>query len=134
MEEPDKSGPYAPPQSKVSDAVGAKVRARAERWMFGIGLVSALGTAAFLSVLVPKFAQVFVEFGVDVPWAPALRVRVYPAAWLLPAVVLGVWLRWRRREHRGLIACAIGVGGALTLFPILIVALYLPIFHIAATI
>lgn len=99
--------------------------------LLGVGASSIAGIGSLL--LAPHFRQVFAAFGaqlptltrtlLDYPWAPCL----------LPALVLAAWVAAPARS-RDRWACVFGVIAGLAAGALVVVALYLPIFGLAATI
>jgi type II secretory pathway component PulF len=131
MTEP--SGPYSPPPSAPLAELPAPRRGW-EKFLLGVGLLGAIVAPLMAHIIVPQFNEVFRNFGAELPFFTKLLVRGYPALWLLPIAVLAAWFRWPRREFRAVAACLIGALSAALFVPVMIVAVYLPIFKLAATI
>ena len=133
---------YRPPEAKLHlDAeapdIATASRTFAEKTLFTIGLIGALLTALIATFVVPQFDEVFRNFGAALPLPTLIVSRFYALAWFLPLFPLALWFGWlgwpaahKRRRVAAWVALAIPAIG----FPLLIFALYLPIFGLAATI
>ena len=107
--------------------------ARTGRWGLITGLLCALLAASIVSVLVPNFKEAFASYGVGLPLLTRLVFSCHWAIWLLPVAVVAARWRWPAAPRRDFMAGLIGVLGSLALTPLAVVAMYLPIFQLAAT-
>jgi hypothetical protein len=123
------SNPYKAPDAVLTSPGGGPPSRRA---VLMFGLVSTGAVATLLSLLVPQFDRVLTSFGADLPWLTRAVSQLYLAAWLLPVSVATVWFRWPNPKQRAGIVRTIGVLSLLVLLPVCLIALYLPIFELAA--
>lgn len=123
------SHPYRPPQSSVEVASGSGAGITSVILPI-IGLVCALLTALTPTMVIPQFQQVFSSFGAQLPLLTRIAIDQHLGLWLLPLLVIAVWLFWPRPKQRPLAACLVGAGGLVIIIPLLILAMYLPIFQL----
>ncbi len=81
-------------------------------------------------MVIPQFKQVFFSFGAQLPLLTRITIDQHLWLWLLPVLVTVTWLFWPRPKQRPLAACLTGIGGLVITIPLLIVAMYLPIFQL----
>jgi type II secretory pathway component PulF len=105
------------------------MRSTSEKIALSVGLLCAVITAAVAEAVVPQFRSVFEGFQAELPTLTMLAVYYYHALWLLPLLVLGIWYRWPRPGHRALFSCLTGVAGIVIVIPVLVYAMYLPVFN-----
>ena len=114
------------------------MRNATERWMLTTGLLVAIGIAAGVNLIVPRFEDVFQNFGAELPLLTRLFVEARYAFFGLPLIVLAAWAWTPRRtppgNERGIIALVIGFGLGVILLPLCLIAMYLPIFRLAAAV
>lgn len=121
--------PYTAPRSELP----APPASRSRPLLPAIGLIVSALCGLLPLLVVPAFAQTFSAFGADLPWATALLIARPWLGCALPLLVLALWWLWPR-PRRDLAACVFGVVGGLGLLALMAVALYLPIFKLAATV
>lgn len=91
--------------------------------------------AALLSwILVGVLAPAFESAGMQLPALTAWWLRYHYLSWLLPIATALLWWRLSGHPHRARITRAVGVGGALLLIVMGIVALYLPVVGMAGAV
>lgn len=88
--------------------------------------------AGVVSCVVPQFQGVLAAFGPDLPWFSRSVLDAYLATWLLPLSVLALWHVLRDTRQRSTIVMAAGAVSLFVGVPVVLVALYLPIFKLAA--
>lgn len=98
-----------------------------------IGMILAALVPAIASWVVPGFRETFASFGAELPLLTRFFVNHTVTLWMLPVLVLAAWLFWPRRERRGLAALLVGAG-SLLVFPVMVFAMYLPIFSLSQAI
>jgi type II secretory pathway component PulF len=125
------TNPYQPPTAAISRTFFAS---RGAAVFFAIGLICALLSAAVPTLIVPQFSRTFDAFGPDLPLLTQWVLSYHSILWALPALVLVAWFFWPAPQHRPLASCLIGTLGLLLLTPLVIYALYAPIFGLAETI
>lgn len=107
-----------------------------ERWMLTAGLLAAIAIAAGVNLVVPQFEEVFRNFGAELPLLTRLFVEARYAFFGLPLIVLVAWALTPRRtppgNERGIVALVVGIGMGMILLPLCLIAMYLPIFRLAA--
>jgi uncharacterized membrane protein YhdT len=112
------------------------MRNATERWMLATGLIAAIAIAAGVNLVVPQFEDVFRNFGAELPLLTRLFVEARYAFFCLPLIVLAAWALTRRRtppgNERGIVALVVGIGMGMILLPLCLIAMYLPIFRLAA--
>lgn len=121
--------PYTAPRSRPP-ALPAN---RSRPLLLAIGLIVSAFCGLLPLLVVPSFAQTFTAFGADLPWPTTLLIA---RPWLgcpLPLLVLALWWLWPGPK-RDLAACVFGVVGGMVAIALTVVALYLPIFKLAATV
>lgn len=121
--------PYTAPRSELP----APPANRSRPLLLAIGLIVSALCGLLPLLVVPAFAQTFTAFGADLPWATALLIARPWLGCALPLLVLALWWLWPRLR-RDLAACVFGVVGGLGMLALMAVALYLPIFKLAATV
>ena len=130
MDQSPMDNPYQPPTARIADPV-AEVR-RKKLGLFG-SLFMTCFPALILSIAAPRFGEVFASFGAALPWLSRMVVNGYLAAWLLPILVVAVWLYWPNPKQRGFVVVAISLV-SMMLVPFYIIALYLPIFRLGTVV
>ncbi|MBT2746793.1 MULTISPECIES: hypothetical protein [unclassified Lysobacter] len=120
---------YQPPRSTVTSPQNPAFRPM----QLAIGLIAPLLIGLGTLAVVPQFKATFRSFGTDLPWATQILMD-YP--WMLclaPLAVLALWAAWpkRRRDNA---ACLFGVIFAMAAAACVVLALYWPIFQLAASI
>ena len=123
------TNPYSDPTAAVSSI---PVKSTSGKVLLGLGLCGSLLTAFIVTFVVPSFSQVFKSFGADLPLATSLIMNFYLFIWAFPVFVLVVFYCWPTPSRRPLWAFLIGVVGAFLIIPLTLVALYFPIFALAA--
>jgi type II secretory pathway component PulF len=117
---------------------GTKMRTAAEIWMLICGLLAAIAIAAVVNLVIPQFDQVFRNFGAELPLLTRLFVAGRYALFGLPVLVLAAWALTPRRtppgNERGIVALVVGIGLGVILLPLCVIAMYLPIFQLAAVV
>lgn len=126
---------YQPPEADLVDSHGlSSVKSAAEKILFSVGLLGALVTALAASFLVPTFEDIYSDFGGRLPLLTSLISKFYGLAWLLPLAPIAAWFAWPNVSRRGRVGAWMAMAIPLIGFPTLVIALYLPIFGLAATI
>ena len=115
------------------------MRNTGEIWMLIVGLLAALAAAAGINVLVLQFMPMMENFGAEVPVFTRLFIDGRAFFWALPLIVLAIWAFIPRRtvppdNKRGIVAMLAGIGLAVILLPLCLLAMYLPVFTLASTI
>ena len=119
--------PYQSPASAV--ATSAKpVGANRNFVLFVIGLITAVAAAIIPMLVIPKFRELFLSFGADLPPVTSIVVNYYLALWVLPILVITTKILLPTAKGRALLPCLIGVLGLVLIVPLVFFALYLPIF------
>ena len=119
--------PYQSPASAV--ATSAKpVGASRNLVLFVIGLICAVAAAIIPMLVIPKFRDLFISFGAELPAFTSIVVNYYLALWVLPILVVTTKILLPTAKGRALMPCLIGVLGLVLIVPLVIFALYLPIF------
>lgn len=108
------------------------MRSKGDKAALGIGVLCAAIAAIIPPLLIPQFREVFMSFGAELPPLTALFVHYSYALWLLPILVVAGWLYWPEAPRRSLVACLIGAASLVLVVPVLVVALYLPVFQLSA--
>jgi uncharacterized membrane protein YhdT len=112
------------------------MRNATERWMLTAGLFAAIAIAAGVNFVVPQFEDVLRNFGAELPLLTRLFVEARYAFFGLPLIVLVAWALTPRRtppgNERGIVALVVGIGIGMILLPLCLIAMYLPIFRLAA--
>jgi type II secretory pathway component PulF len=112
------------------------MRKNGEIWMLIAGLFAAIGIAAGVNLVVPQFDDVFRNFGAELPLLTRLFVEARYTFFGLPLIVLAAWAWTPRRtppgNERGIVALVVGLGLGVVLLPLCLIAMYLPIFKLAA--
>jgi uncharacterized membrane protein YhdT len=117
---------------------GTRMRNTAEGWMLIAGVLAATAMAAGVNLVIPRFNDVFQNFGSDLPLITRLFVESRHAFFGLPLLVLAAWVLTPRRtppgNERGIVALVVGIGSAVLLLPLCLIAMYLPIFQLAGAV
>jgi type II secretory pathway component PulF len=114
------------------------MRNTAENWMLTTSLLIAVAIAAGVNLIIPRFSDVFQNFGAELPLLTRLFLEGRYALFGLPLLVLAAWALTPRRtppgNQRGVVALAVGIGMGAILLPLCLIAMYLPIFRMAAAV
>jgi hypothetical protein len=97
-------------------------------------MICASLSAAVPTLIVPQFSQTFDAFETDLPQLTQWVLSYHSILWALPVLVLVAWFFWPVPKHRPLASCLVGIFGLLLLTPLVIYALYAPIFGLAEAI
>ncbi len=112
------------------------MRNATEIWMTTAGLFVALAIAVGVNLVVPQFGDVFQNFGAELPLLTRAFVEGRYAFFGLPLLVLAAWALTPRRtpagNERGIVALVLAIGIGVVLLPLCLIAMYLPIFRLAA--
>nr|WP_298174089.1 hypothetical protein [uncultured Pseudomonas sp.] len=123
--------PYQSPDSTV--ATSAKpVGASRNLVLFVIGLICAVVAAIIPMLVTPKFRDLFISFGAELPAFTSIAINYYLALWVLPFLVITTKILLPTAKGRALMPCLIGVLGLVLIVPLVIFALYLPIFMLGS--
>jgi type IV pilus assembly protein PilC len=105
-----------------------------DRILLAVGLFATVVPMMLGIFVLPEFQKVFRDFGAELPLITSLVIEYRLLVALLPLLVIAAWLYWPNANIRGLAAIVVGVGGAGILAATMVVAMYLPIYGLAATI
>ncbi len=113
-----------------------------EIWILGSGMVALLLAAIAVNLVVPQFQDVFDGFGAQLPWLTAVFVKHRHAFFLLPLLPPLLWWGLARsagkapgtRRNAAMIALLVALGLTFVMVPLAIIAMYLPIFGLAAAV
>lgn len=115
-----------------------KMRNTTEIWMLIVGLIATIAIAAGVNLVVPQFEDVLKNFGAEIPLLTRLFVEGRYVFFGLPLIVLVAWALTPRRtppgNERGIVALVVGIGLGVILLPLCLIAMYLPIFQLAAVV
>lgn len=101
--------------------------------LFGALAVSVVA-AAVPTLVVPHFAEMLRNFGAELPLLTRLVMDYAGLLWAIPVVTLLIWRLWPDRTQGLVLALGFALAMLLGLVPLLIVALYLPIFNLGASV
>lgn len=110
------------------------MRSGGEKVALLVGVLCAIIAAAVPALVVPRFREVFESFGAELPFLTRLFMDHHYVLWLLPVLVIATWFFWPKVPHRSLAACLLGIGSLVLIVPVLVVAMYLPIFQLSTAI
>jgi len=103
----------------------------------GSGFVQMLLGAAFAfiaalipEIVTPQFKSVFTGFGAELPIATQLFIVYHRALWLLPILVLAVHFFWPSEKKRKFLPLLLGTICLLAIIPLMLWALYLPVYQL----
>jgi len=96
------------------------------------GVVPLLLVWAVAWFVVPQFAGLFADLGVELPLATRWLFASYRYGLAMVAVVVVVWAWWPLRSSRGAAALVVGATSAAALAVWTLIALYLPIYRLDA--
>ncbi len=98
------------------------------------GAIALLFVWAMAAFLVPQFAVAYAGFGAVLPLATRGLLASYRYGFVLPILVVAVWAAWPKPASRAIAALVAGVTGAAILAVATLIALYLPIFRLGASV
>jgi len=98
-----------------------------------LGVLVSLACGLVPGFVVPQFAATFAAFGADLPGPTRLLLDCPWLLCALPALTVSVWALAPPRR-RDLIAGLFGIGAGLAGLAATLVALYLPILQLSATV
>ena len=102
------------------------------------GVFCSLVAAIVVNLAVPRFDEIYRNFGAELPWFTRMLLAGRWLLFALPGIALLAW--WLtpvapgRPNRRGLVALLVGVGLPLVLAPVVLIGLYLPVFMLPGTI
>ena len=104
-----------------------------ERILLAIGLGGAVLAPLPTILLAPHYRMLTQQFGIEMALVTRVALAWHPYAWaLLPPIVLAAWWWWPQRPWRALVACLIGVVGAVAGLSLALTAWFLPLFSLSA--
>lgn len=110
----------------------------ANTFMTIAGAMTAVGGVALVQLIVPRFQDVFTNFGADLPLLSRMFVDGRWFLWVLPLLVpiAASFVRVRTPDdpRRGVVALLLGLGIGIGLPLLCMFAMYLPIFGLAANV
>jgi len=118
----------------MSDADRRALRTGSDAGLVVGGVAPLVVSWALACVLVPQFTSVFAGFGTELPWPTRFVLRYYPYGLALTLLVVAVWQLWPRAETRGLAVLVFGIVLTAVLWCACLYSLYVPIFHLGATV
>lgn len=108
----------------------------ANTFMMIAGAMAAVGGVALVQLIVPRFQDVFTNFGAELPLLSRMFVDGRWFLWVLPLLVpiVASFVRVRTPEdhRRGVVALLSGLAIGIGLPLLCMFAMYLPIFGLAA--
>lgn len=114
------------------------MRKTAEIWLLAAGLLATVAFAAGVNLVIPQFNDVFQNFGAELPLLTRMFLSGRYALFALPLIVMTAWALTPRRtppgNERGIVAVLVGIGLGVILLPLCVIAMYLPIFHLAGAV
>lgn len=102
-------------------------------WLVG-ATFGAIVPALLASIMVPRMATTFADFGVELPWITQWVMTMHPILWSLPLATIMAGLAWPNASLRIRMAVIIGTASNVLGTLLVVFALYLPIFRLAETI
>ncbi len=123
--------PYQAPAARFPEAESLVPPGKG--WLLASLCLTVL-TAITVSAVVPQFLPLFSSFGAELPWLSRVVVEGMLFVWLLPVCVVLAWFRWPRIRQRAFVAMSIGLLSLIVVLPLVIYAMYLPIFRLAETV
>jgi type II secretory pathway component PulF len=129
------TNPNAAPTSSAHKSPGATPPSSGKGW-----LVAALACSFFAAIavtiigvfVVPKFSAVYASFGANLPLVTRIIIHYYLLIWIVPLAIFIVWRFWPGTQRRNFVVCMIGIGVSVAVIPTFVIAMYLPIFDMAA--
>lgn len=110
------------------------MRTQGEKILLVTGILMAATAAAIPFLIVPHFRQMFASLDVELPFITRLFVYYNAVFWLLPLLSLCAGFYWPTPHRRAWVSCLIGGISLAVMIPLLVAAVYLPIFQIEAPI
>lgn len=127
------TNPYQTPESALVAASEPR-RGAAAFIQLVVGLVCALIAAVVPMLVLPSFQRVIQGFVAEVPLITQIALSHHVWLWALPVFVIGARLFWPKAPQRPWASCLIGVLGLVIVMPVMILAMYLPIFQLGQAI
>jgi type II secretory pathway component PulF len=103
-------------------------------WVLAAAMLPPVLACLMAFQVVPQFADVFRNFGAELPWLTWFLVRYTWFVVVWPLIVVAVALAWHGDARRTVNMVAISGIGSFVLFATVMAAMYLPIFKLSATI
>lgn len=101
-----------------------------------IGCAVAIFGVIAANMIVPRFEEMFRNFGAELPWLTRIFVHgggfLWVAPLLVPVAASFVRVRTPEDKRRGFVALLLGVAIGVALPMLCLFAMYLPIFKLAA--
>jgi type II secretory pathway component PulF len=131
------SNPYAEPTSRLIAGQDETSPSAGERWLLA-GLVGGFLAATITTIagvfVFPGFSNVFANYDADLPLMTRVVLHYYLLIWALPFALIGIKRFLPSTRRRNIALGIIGIGSSIAVVPIMVIAMYLPIFRMAATI
>src|SRR3990167_1868365 len=103
------------------------VMSRSDRILLTLGLLGSVVAASAVTIAVPRLYVALVNSDFDLPPAGYLLAKYYLAAWLLPALVLGLLFVLPKRRWRVAVASAPGLVALLLLISVAGLTYFYPV-------
>ena len=122
MDNPYKALASAPQEQKVSSTSGLI--------QLLLGTAFAFIAALIPTVVAPQFRSVFTGFGAELPIVTQLFIDYHLTLWALPILVIAVHFFYPSTKKRKLLSLLLGIFSLLVIIPLMLWALYLPVFQL----
>jgi hypothetical protein len=127
------SNPYQPPAATVANPSNGRSK-QVRAGLFGVGLLFAVLAALIPSVVIPRYQELFIQFGLDLPFITQLVLRHYRWSWVLPLCVVAVRFAGPFPARRAQLACGAGVAAFALVLLIVFIAANLPMWTLGAVV
>jgi len=84
--------------------------------------------------VIPQFSQVFANFGAELPLITRFVISYYWLIWLLPILAFCTWRFWPNNRRRNVVIGIICIVTPVLVVPTIVIAMYLPIYSLEATV
>ncbi len=125
--------PYAAPKAKVEDVVLPPRSVFAYPGWYA-GVLMSVFVAAGIGLLVTSSLHLFEQFGAELPWLTRALVVGHGALWLGPLICVASAFARGDGGRRAQWSLRTGLVWLVVMFPLSLLANYLPIFSLAAAI
>jgi hypothetical protein len=103
-----------------------------ELLFLSIGIVLSVFAAWIPFFFAPRFIEVLKFYGADLSYLSLIAIQYYPVTCAIPALVVLAWFYWPNKAKRSLVCRNIGIISLVIVAPILILAMYWPLFGLGA--
>lgn len=89
------------------------MRTSTNKILFALGLLSALAAAGIPLLVLDRFIQTLQSLDNEIPVITQLYLRYHQFIWILPILILAIWLIWPKSSKSAMFSCLLGAFGMI---------------------